>query len=373
MALLSFLVTVLMIPVFPEGGTEPRWSLLFIVVPLLFAQRYFEKPSLTDVLGIVFLGWCGSTLFWSSDPYEGSIFYFRFLIIGMLFCIGSTRESLRPVYTGMAFGLLINSAVIVLQINGLTVLPQVAAPAGLFINKNFSGELAALVIVGLIGERLWWLLPGVIPSLLLPVARAPFLAITVAGTLWLWTKSRMAAVLVGIVGCSAGVFVYHLRTYNDTLTQRWHVWVDTVGSLTLFGHGFGSFFSAYPQFQTHDATHIIFEHPHNDLLQILFESGWVGGLVFIAFLVSVLRGRWKAPEVYVLLAFLVEGCFGFPLYNPATAFVGALVAGHLNCGRDVLCWDELRGKLRVLARVAADGGLRLRSRAFWKRREDLSL
>ena len=71
------------------------------------------------------------------------------------------------------------------------------------------------------------------------------------------------------------------------------------------------------------------------LLQILYETGVPGFVLFSAFIIYILKTR-QVTDRLVFVVFLVEGCFGFPLYTPTTAALAAFVAGHLcACRADV--------------------------------------
>jgi len=99
-------------------------------------------------------------------------------------------------------------------------------------------------------------------------------------------------------------------------------------NLTWFGHGWGQFYSTFPQHAVHIDTFLERpEHAHSDAIEIIYELG-VGCVFAIAFLWSIGRTA-LATERAILAAFLVEGLFGFPFYMPATVAVFAIVAGRL--------------------------------------------
>jgi hypothetical protein len=114
-----------------------------------------------------------------------------------------------------------------------------------------------------------------------------------------------------------------------------------IPQFSFFGQGLGSFYHLYSWF----------EHAHNDLLQVTYETGFLGILLFLGFMAYCL---WSGPlpERLVLLAFLVEGLFDFPLYMPSTSFLAALAAGSILRSRDPVRLDQLVGKLRRSASAA---------------------
>jgi len=111
----------------------------------------------------------------------------------------------------------------------------------------------------------------------------------------------------------------------------------------LTGWGFGTFADVYPQFRSF-YTNLAIDEAHNDYLQLLVETGAVGVLVMIWFLLSVCRSgfrklqRWPSnSEADVTLAavvaisgILVHSFLDFNLHIPANAalfFVLCAVVG----------------------------------------------
>lgn len=334
MSALAFLVSIMFIPGLPSAATTPRWALMSLVVPFFW---YFTPSRWTvgHLLGAMFLAWCSITLLWTFNGYDGVHQVWKFVLLGMLFCIGAARD-LRPVYIGVAFGMTLNSGVVIAQFLGWDNLPQIIVPGGLFFNKNFGAELAAMTLAAAIGSRLWWAIPGVLPTLILCDCRGAYMALGVASILLVYQYNRRAAafafLFVGLVGA-------YLWQQNYTTAQRVELWQDTWAGMTFWGRGIGSYFITFPEHASNvDALALRPFTAHNDLLQIAYETG--PGAILAGAL--VLFALWSRPRVehYVLIVFLVEGLVGFPLYMPATAFLAAFVLGRL-CGDR----DELRNSL----------------------------
>jgi hypothetical protein len=116
-----------------------------------------------------------------------------------------------------------------------------------------------------------------------------------------------------------------------------------------FGNGFGSFYVDFPEHA------LLFNnlaeratHAHNDYLELTFELG-PDVLLYLAFLGTALMGPFS-PEKLVLIAFMTEECFGFPLYFPIPAALAALAAGRLARERlPVRIFARLRG-IRIQVR-----------------------
>lgn len=343
MGVLAFLLSIMFIPGLPSAATAPRWSLLALVVPFMW-YRHPGPFTIGHLLGLIFLAWCALTLVWSFDPMEGVQHIGKFVLLGLLFCVGAGLRDLRSVYIGAALGVGVNSVLIVLQYYGWDKVPQIVEPAGLFFNKNFVAEFAAMVLAGLVAERLWWLVPLTLPAVVLCHSRGSWMALGVAGILLIYQYNRRAAVLVSIATIGAGVWLWHVTA---SAWQRWDLWRDTWAGMTFWGRGLGSYFGAYPE---HGGRIDLLEHrpsaAHNDLLQLFFEIG-PGALVVVALLVFAMSGR-RRPEHYVVAVFLVEGLVGFPFYLPATAFLAALALGALFRERPDLCGAGAWRRLRVL-------------------------
>jgi len=225
----------------------------------------------------------------------------------------------RAVYLGAGLALIPNSAVTLAQYLGYTPFPTIGLNSGLFFNKSFGAEISAMVAVGLIGTGRWWLAPAVlVPLGLTPLSRGSIFAFLNAGFLYISKKHRFYAVLFVIMLLGVLVRLVMSPTHFDNNLERVALWADVARGLTFFGHGLGSFRWQWPYF----------EFAHNDALQIAYELGVPGVLLLGSFFVHCLRAG-ALTERLVIVVFLVEGCFGFPLYTPATLGLVALVAGSL--------------------------------------------
>lgn len=318
-------MTVAFVSPFPDGSLAPRWALLSVAVPIVLLVRGWPCFTLGHWLFAGFLVLGGLSLLWTPSIYDGLDIYWHFLLFGGLLCIAPSN--LRPVYLGAGCALALNSIVVLFQVLGFDPVNQTFGPAGLFFNKNFGAEAAVLVIIGLsCARRPRWgmLLAGAssVPLFVFPLSRGAWLALAVAGLIVLWKRNRFAAVLVGILLAGLTVRLSFDLARTPSVDLRLELWVNVLETISPFGLGLGSFRWNYPWY----------EYAHNDLLQIAFELGLPGVLVFGGFLVSCLR-RGAATERLVLVAFLVEGLFGFPLYNPVTMALAALATGSLLCDR----------------------------------------
>lgn len=329
--ILAFLVMLAYWPGISGAAVAPRWAvvagclLLVLVGPRL-------KLTTAHVSALLFAAWCAITLLWTNYPLDGVDALGRLILLAGAYCLGSQIADLRKVMIGAAIGLTVSSVVAIAQVYGIGLI-EAPGPAGLFWNKNYLAEAAALVLIWALASRCWWLIPGLLPAVYLPQARGAWLAIAVTAVLMLWRRSRIAALAGGALALVLiGYAVMSVSLASGT--ERMAIWSDTASHLSLFGYGIGGFVENFP----HIANNFVMAtsrpgHAHNEYLQIAFETGLVGVALFSAFIGTLLRGE-LTPEKLVLIGLLVEAFLAFPFQLPATGFIGAVVAGRIAADRD---------------------------------------
>jgi len=351
--LISFVFTILFFPGFSSPSVSPRWVYLAIVIPAVLF--FFNTERLKT--GIIMLGlvvaYITISFLWSPLDYEFLLGYSHLLILCGAFFIGASIPSIRSLLIGAAIGLGINSIFVGFQTEGWSLVQQSASPAGLFMNKNLLAEFSALILVGLLYEKLWWWAVPVLPCLVFTQARGAIVAVIVAVALG---QRRSVAIPViaalAVFGVSVAVVVP-----GHSFLQRLDIWKDTIENLTWLGHGWGQFFVTFPQHATHMDTLLERpEHAHNDFLELTYELGF-GAILLAAFIASIWRSS-LATEKAILAAFLVEGLFGFPFYIPTTAVVFAIVAGRLSAAGPDLRDDFNACRMALRKCLAADTELR---------------
>lgn len=363
----SCLLAVAFVPSFMLPSDSPKWALLALGSIAACALR--PKLTLPHLIGGAFLAYAAASLVWTSGPYDGINELAKLIFLAAIFLIGERLADLRPVYVGLAVGFAVNSGVVIAQWLGWDGLPQFAGPAGLFMNKNYLAEAAAMLLVALVGKRLWWCIPGVLPSLLLTGARGALLGVAAAALAWLWTKSRLAAVALLAIGVLAGGFLI-ARGGGSSMAEREVIWRSTVAGLTMTGSGIGSFYGRFPSHAPdYDTVRLTPGHAHNDLLEMTYELG-PGVLLYLALIGLALLGPFGAERL-VLIVFLAEGCFGFPLHCPVTAALAALAAGHLCSRRDSLRSRNPVGRWAAFVGMARSAGPRHGATPDWAGTRDL--
>jgi hypothetical protein len=324
-----FFLTILVLPGLPSGALVGRWALLAIVCAYVLFRLELSWGAIALLAYLAVMGWLAPV------GYEALNLYCHAVLLVILYCYAKGMPDLRKVAIGVGIGMAVNSAVMVAQhFDALGWFPQLTPDGGLYFNHNMAGEAAGMALALVIGYRLWWLVPGVLPTLYFG-ARSPLLGLAVAGVLWLWGRSRLSAIGL-LLAAPVAMYAIHPEYLTVewtgafyTLFNRGEMWVDAVHGLTLAGQGLGSWVTNFPLYQHHTSPlELRWENAHNDALQLTFELGIVGAMLCAAFVYRLAISE-RRPEHYALLVFIVEGLFGFPLYVPVTAALAAICAGHL--------------------------------------------
>ena len=302
----------------------PRWIVLSCLVPALLLYR--QQPvavTRAHVAGLAFILWAAMTTFWSVAPLDTLNALWQVAILGAIcFLLGSQSSNLRPFFIAASVGMALSGAASVAQLAGWIDMPAINVPSGLFVNRIPMGEAAALVLVWLVAERMWWwaLLP--LPALVLSGARGAMLALGIGLVATLW---RRPSWLIGcLLAAAMALLGYGLLTHpTATMVERWDIWRETVSGINVIGNGFGAFGGVSHALQLDNT---VPQHAHNDALELLWETGLIGFCLVLIFM-RQLMGPISASRL-VLIVFIIEGCFGFPLYLPATLCVAAVAAGH---------------------------------------------
>ena len=239
----------------------------------------------------------------------------------------------KHLFIACSLGVGINSIFCLFQWFGYRPVVQIFnSPSGLFINGNILAEATALVIVGCIVYRLYYLLPLMVPAMLLPMQRASMIALVIVGMIAIKLNIKWKPLLCGII---ISIIFSSLWLRSTSVQDRIELWTFATTHLNLFGHGINSFRTEYLNyFSILDNSYYIV-HVHNDPLELIFDYGIFGGIFYVAIVLGTIFT--KSPLKYVVLAFLIEGLFGFPLYMPTTLFIASL------CFYDCLHnWDGIK-------------------------------
>ena len=140
-------------------------------------------------------------------------------------------------------------------------------------------------------------------------------------------------------------FAHRMETWtrDDRLTQLWPTTIDMIRAKPLWGWGPGSYAWVYPSYDRHlPATLLKRTHAHNDFLELISQSGLVGGiaicgLVLVAwrrgFRATTRRGRSLfAAGAASAGGMLAQSVFDFTMYVPANVVVLAVLLGMTSRG-----------------------------------------
>lgn len=324
MFLLGLLLPICYIPGLTGASIPTQWALLSIAFAISLWREPSTPPSSLHYLGLGFLAFAALGLLWAPNLWDGLYALWLVLLWALSFRLGSATASPANLYRGLAIGLSVSSVLAIFQWFGYSTIPTANGSniAGLLFNRTVLGATTALVILGLISERLWLYIPMLLPGLILSGSRGGWLILMVG------LLARMHILIALGLTLACALALSFVPDSSDAL--RLQIWGVTLRGLTLFGHGPGSFTSLY--FPAGPAL-IHPEFVHNDYLQLWFEFG-VGALVPIAILtVAIAWSRSPIPIAFACLA-----AFYFPLWTPLTAFIGCFVVGHALRG---FSWDRL--------------------------------
>jgi hypothetical protein len=340
MSVVFFTLTVFVLPGLPMGATAPRWAFL----SLACAWMFFDVRLRCTVW--IIIAYLGAMALITPVGYDAAFIYWHFLLLAVLFC---ARVDPRKAVIGTALGFAVNSAAVVGQYFGWQRIPEIAPLSGLFFNRNLASEGAAMALALVVGYRLWWLVPGILPTLVAG-SRAPLLGLGVVALIALWRTARVREAIALLFVLASVLFICDPSTAS--MQQRLGAWQDALHGLTIFGRGLGSFIGEFPRWQLHSNPLVErFENAHNDILQLVFELGIGGAILVGLFLVGLARAS-SSPAWYALVVFAVEGLFGFPLYEPVSGALAAVCAGSVFGGGGPVFSLFALERCRIWARYA---------------------
>jgi hypothetical protein len=376
-------VAVAYLPGILAPATTLRWAILSVMVPLtlLVVSRSRSSGEVIRAHWIIVAlpAYSLLSVLWALSWSEALNGWWQL----SLFCCSILLGSLVPVsnleatYRVFVLGLLPSVAVAILQARnwptwGIESLSNY--PSGLFMNSQLFGEISALgfLLAPVAGIVQLTLLLAVVLS----GSRAAMLAVALTGIVLYAVTVRkgrsqpldprqLAGILAGLAGMAFGLFQALAKSSgaaNDlgpfggglagVSAGRWPLWLDTARGVSAFGNGIGSFFVEFPRYI--QAFPLINaggrpEFAENEFLHFAFELGVPGVLLLGGIFVSALVNSSSLKQRLVVVALIVEACFGFPLHMPATVFLGGLVLG------DCLRRAERRGPDHGHAVTAREG------------------
>lgn len=329
-------------------ATTPRWDVAALLTVVLFVAGRVRMTAV-HVAGALLAVWLLVSLSWSGGQLDGVDAAFKLVLVAVAFAVGSLVRDLGPLFVGAALGLALSSGVVIAQWLGWNGIETFSGVSGLFFNCDRLAAAAAMVGVGLVAMGRPLMAVVVLPCLLLPASRAAWLA-AAAGLMLLPTRLDRYEWPFWL-RCTgiAGAILTLLYRYGDGSAGRIALWRDTLEGMTVWGRGLGSFMTTFTPHLFNIDVYGIPDHPHNEILWLAYEGGIPALVLGAAFVGLLVRAAKDREEGSILVALAVLGLFAMPLHDPATAVLGALVAGRCAAYR------------RVVHGVAVDRGGALRA------------
>ena len=158
--------------------------------------------------------------------------------------------------------------------------------------------------------------------------------------------------LISLIWFGMGPVIDRLSTLRNiaedpSLADRLHVWGDTLEMISdhpISGTGLGTFEIAYPAYKSLPGN-LRYIHAHNDYLQLLAESGWVGFIMMMGASILVVslilrsifrsQGRWSRGMLIgilgSILTMVIHSLTDFNLHIPANALLMSVIIALSLC------------------------------------------
>jgi hypothetical protein len=307
----------------------PKWWTMAIGLALFVPFSIRDIDPVAAGLAACGLLMAGLSVFESPHFYGGCLdLFFCILLCGM--AMGAAAlDDVGPVIGWLGWAVSISVAASVFQVFGWYIAPHVGY-AGLYLNSEVMGELAAVLFIWAFWSRRWHFVAIMGLSVVLCASRISFLVVAL-GLLYGWRAPRW--VKWGLLAFAAAVGFFAIGYLGDykmqTAMTRMILWGTAVLSLVPGGHGLAWWHAAHP--------FALEEFVHSDVLQWMVEVG-VGAVFFLAIPVMVLRrGVGGVAERAAYIGICVEAVISFPLHMPTAGFLAAVLTGHLASRRIDVC------------------------------------
>lgn len=353
---LVFVTCVLIYPGWQDFSSAPRLMLLSLVLPGLA----WLVGVRINVFAALLLAWAGLSLGWSLVWWEAINGLWMLVLLLLSIGLGARLMPAQRdlVFVGAALGIGLSSISALMQAAFGLWLPEadwvktLAAvlvdgpwaawvfpvwmhghPGGLFFNKNMLAESAALVCVWAVWQRRWVLCGVLAPSIILPMSLGAWTALAAGLSVMVlpraWPLPMLGAGALAAWWNPASLEV-RLQIWESALEGWW---------MKPWGHGIGQFYALFPVFHA-DTLVSRPDHAHNVFVEVLFELG-VPGLVLYLTVLAVALARSAGVARGLVVCGLSLGMVGFPLATPVAMLLCGLVLGHALRPRGVVCWSRL--------------------------------
>jgi len=204
---------------------------------------------------------------------------------------------------------------------------------GLMSNRNELAALIAFCFPAFLRRGWVWLLPVVALGLFNTHVTGGILAVLVATIVFAFSCKRKWIPYSIIAGCLAGgaISYFYIDTPGFERLAVWEITWRLYSDRWFAGFGLGSFNSIFANPGFVKILKIHYAQAHNDLLQGLFESGIVFGIIVIGYLVNIARRMSVKAIIPVtaLVAIIVNSLVNFPFHIGTTAMIAITWMGIL--------------------------------------------
>ena len=151
---------------------------------------------------------------------------------------------------------------------------------------------------------------------------------------------RLCLFILGSLTIIFLIFAFYIDHFNVSHKFRFTIWkasVELALQKPLFGHGLGSFQHKFnlARLDLWDGKRM-WEHPHNEIINLFFEQGLFGVVVVGGFVVVLLSQLWATTQVAysaVIVSTIVISMGFYPFHNVAIAALVAYSLGKMNVER----------------------------------------
>lgn len=334
--LLGFVLINAYVPGIIGASIPTGWLFLLIAIPYFLIKDI--RITEVHILGFLFLIYCTISLAWTPNLNIAWLHFLKAIILGCIFCLGSSLTNLRWIMIGLAVGLLPSDIIGIIQhfYNNPIVFALPGMTSGLFVNQNIFCEISASILLCLIIYKLWWYIPFTFVGIFLIHSRGAILGLISGLFILLFRVHRTSFYILATIFITMAS-VYFIDRSTTSIFERFDLWADTLKGLKIFGNGIGSFEILYPYYATLIDTSVARPRfAHNDLLQLIFELG-IGVIFLLCMLYQNLNIRTN--EKVILYGIGIMAMFSYSLNISAIGFIWFLVAGFASRGLPAV-WDD---------------------------------
>ena len=333
LAVLALLTTLVDVPGLCSGASLPRWWLLAIGLPLVVIPNPRHLAPAAAAGLVIAIIWAVILAPWA--PLTGLLDLYFLAVITLAIVVAAHPDvDVDPAITAMCAGVVVSSIIAAGQGLGIIDPWGSVRPVGLFLNSEVLAETAAPLLIYALARGKIGLVIALIPAIVFPAGRIALVAVALGVGLIAYRHvtyvARRWVVPVIVIIAVVGVMVLTALGGIDrveTLTERFNLWVEAIGDLTMVGHGLGWW----------AATHAGFGGwVHSEPLQYIVELGLPGLGIFVVPVILLTRGTsLRSPHEICLVVLAVEAVVSLPLHLPVTALLWALLVGGLARARNL--------------------------------------